>query len=212
MIEAEQLNILRTTSPISYEQQAAIEAQAQAQPALVQVQSFTAVMSGIMAVWMAAYVLQQIIKGFKGETIKRPPLLESSSSSNPRSNPKQQCEYYVGRGKQCSKDADTTIEIKGETVHLCMEHKVLIQRMIDRKESLYMLLGEIKGTQALALKAEGERIAEQIGCKYEGDQYVDNEFQFHYFTDPKTGTTIAASNLEEAREKLKESRETFGVD
>ncbi len=39
-------------------------------------ESFTAVMSVIMAVWAGVFVLQQIVKVFKGEEVKKPPMLE----------------------------------------------------------------------------------------------------------------------------------------
>ncbi|GAI64362.1 unnamed protein product [marine sediment metagenome] len=49
----------------------------QIQPSLTQVtaQQLQAVMAGIMAVWVGAFVLSQVIKVFKGEVIEKPPLL-----------------------------------------------------------------------------------------------------------------------------------------
>lgn len=45
------------------------------QPLQVQAESFTAVMAIIMAIWAGAFVLQQVIKVFKGEEIEKPPLI-----------------------------------------------------------------------------------------------------------------------------------------
>ena len=45
-------------------------------PTLLQVQSFTATMSVIMAVWAGTWVLSQVIKVFKGEEVEKPPLLK----------------------------------------------------------------------------------------------------------------------------------------
>lgn len=44
-------------------------------PTLLQVQSFTATMSVIMAVWAGTWVLSQVIKVFKGEEVEKPPVL-----------------------------------------------------------------------------------------------------------------------------------------
>lgn len=68
MIQPQQITVRETVVPISYEQ-------AQAQP-LVQAQWLQAVMGVVMAVWMAAFVLQQVIKVVKGEIIEEPPLLQ----------------------------------------------------------------------------------------------------------------------------------------
>jgi len=72
MIETQEL-VVGAVTPVSYEQQAVIEAQAQP---IVQIQAFQAVMGVIMAIWFAGYVLQQVIKMFKGEVVEKPPLLE----------------------------------------------------------------------------------------------------------------------------------------
>ena len=47
-------------------------------PTLSQVtaESFTAVMSVIMAVWAGTWVLSQVIKVFKGEEVERPLILK----------------------------------------------------------------------------------------------------------------------------------------
>ncbi|MBA7548665.1 hypothetical protein ES705_41130 [subsurface metagenome] len=44
-------------------------------PTLLQVQSFTATMSVIMAVWVGTFVLSQVIKVVKGEEIEKPPII-----------------------------------------------------------------------------------------------------------------------------------------
>lgn len=44
-------------------------------PLQVTAESFTAVMSVIIAVWAGVFVLSQIIKVFKGEEIEKPPLM-----------------------------------------------------------------------------------------------------------------------------------------
>jgi len=49
--------------------------QEQVQPLQVTAQSFTAVMSVIMIVWMGAFVVQQVIKVIKREEIEKPPIL-----------------------------------------------------------------------------------------------------------------------------------------
>ena len=41
----------------------------------VTAESFTAVMSVIMAVWAGAWVLSQVIKVVKGEEVEKPPIL-----------------------------------------------------------------------------------------------------------------------------------------
>ena len=41
----------------------------------VTAESFAAVMSVIMAIWAGAWVLQQVLKVFKGEEVERPPLI-----------------------------------------------------------------------------------------------------------------------------------------
>ena len=41
----------------------------------VTAESFAVVMSVIMAVWAGAFVLQQVVKVFKGEVIEKPPLI-----------------------------------------------------------------------------------------------------------------------------------------
>ncbi|GAI94828.1 unnamed protein product [marine sediment metagenome] len=41
----------------------------------VTVQSFTATMSVIMAIWAGTWVLSQVIKVVKGEEVEKPPLL-----------------------------------------------------------------------------------------------------------------------------------------
>ena len=41
----------------------------------VTAESFAAVMGVIMAIWAGVFVLQQVIKVFKGEEIERPPLI-----------------------------------------------------------------------------------------------------------------------------------------
>lgn len=45
------------------------------QPLQVEAQALQAVMAVIMAVWVGAFVLQQVIKVFKGEVIEKPPLM-----------------------------------------------------------------------------------------------------------------------------------------
>lgn len=44
-------------------------------PAVVQPQLIQGVLAAIMAVWMAAYVFSQVVKGIKGEEVERPPLV-----------------------------------------------------------------------------------------------------------------------------------------
>jgi hypothetical protein len=48
----------------------------QLQPQAVQVQPqlVQGILAAIMVVWMATYVLSQVIKGFKGEEVEKPPL------------------------------------------------------------------------------------------------------------------------------------------
>ena len=41
----------------------------------VTAESFAMVMSVIMAVWTGVFVLQQVVKVFKGEEVERPPLI-----------------------------------------------------------------------------------------------------------------------------------------
>ena len=49
----------------------------QIQTSLTQVtaQQLQGIMAGIMAIWVGAFVLQQVIKVFKGEVIEKPPLI-----------------------------------------------------------------------------------------------------------------------------------------
>lgn len=60
------------------------------------------------------------------------------------------------------------------------------------------------------IQQEGEAIAAELGLDYGGPQMdTKGKFAFHTLTDPETGTTLAATSLEEARTKLAESREKF---
>ncbi len=52
-----------------------IQPQAVQVPLQVTPQAFQAVMGVIMAVWVGAFVLQQVIKVFKGEVVEKPPLM-----------------------------------------------------------------------------------------------------------------------------------------
>ena len=59
-----------------------LQPQEQVQPLVVQTlpqvtaESFTAVMSVIMAVWAGTWVLSQVIKVFKGEEVEKPLILK----------------------------------------------------------------------------------------------------------------------------------------
>lgn len=57
--------------PVSYEQQAVIDAQGQS---LVQAQWIQGVIGVIMTIWMAVFVTQQVVRMFKGEEVEKPPL------------------------------------------------------------------------------------------------------------------------------------------
>jgi len=43
---------------------------------MLQAQSFTTVIGVLMTIWAGAWVLQQVIKVFKGEEVEKPPLLK----------------------------------------------------------------------------------------------------------------------------------------
>ena len=47
----------------------------QAPPGQVTAQSLQAILAAIMAVWVGAFVLSQVLKVFKGEEIEKPPLI-----------------------------------------------------------------------------------------------------------------------------------------
>ena len=62
----------------------------------------------------------------------------------------------------------------------------------------------------VSIREEGRRIAQQLGVRYEGPQYLRDGFVTHLFTDVAVwGTTFAASTLQEARTKLAEKRRQF---
>ena len=63
----------------------------------------------------------------------------------------------------------------------------------------------------MTIKEEGQKIAEQLGVRYAGPQYGGDEFEFHFFIDPVTGTSFSAKTLEEAKENLIEKRKAFGA-
>jgi hypothetical protein len=58
---------------------------------------------------------------------------------------------------------------------------------------------------------EGERIAREIGVNYSGPQLDKNQFKFHIFIDPKTGSSFTGVDLEDARKRLVNSRKRFGI-
>lgn len=61
-----------------------------------------------------------------------------------------------------------------------------------------------------SIREEGRRIAQQLGLRYEGLQYLRDGFVTHLFTDiAVSGTTFAANTLQEARAKLAEKRRQF---
>lgn len=61
-----------------------------------------------------------------------------------------------------------------------------------------------------SIKEEGWRIAQQLGVRYEGPQYLRDGFATGLFTDVAvSGTTFAANTLQEARAKLAEKRRQF---
>ena len=69
MIKAQQ-TVVGAVTPISYEQ-----AQAQqVQPLTVQAQWIQAVVGVIMTIWLGVFVLQQVVRVFKGEEVEKPPL------------------------------------------------------------------------------------------------------------------------------------------
>jgi hypothetical protein len=66
-----------------------------------------------------------------------------------------------------------------------------------------------EGKSSFLKESAGPSIATSLGLTYNGEQLKDNEFAFYTFTDPQTGSTFGAKDLESARKTLEEMREKF---
>jgi len=61
------------------------------------------------------------------------------------------------------------------------------------------------------IEDEGKTIAEALGVRYDGPQYYNEDFKFHLFTDPLTGSTFAGTSLEDSKKRLGKMRKKFDI-
>src|SRR4030042_782566 len=61
------------------------------------------------------------------------------------------------------------------------------------------------------IEDEGNSIAKSLGVDYTGPQYYKEQFKYHLFTDPLTGSTFAGTLLDDSKKRLKKMREKFNV-
>jgi hypothetical protein len=61
------------------------------------------------------------------------------------------------------------------------------------------------------IEDEGKSITDALAVKYEGPQYLHDDFQFHLFTDPLNGGTFAGTSLEDAKVHFQEQKARFNI-
>jgi hypothetical protein len=113
----------------------------------------------------------------------------------------------VGNVKEALESDLPEFEPKGESKERVtrLQSAIEILERFDPSETIENVLGK----DPLDKKA-GENIAAAIGVRYDGIQEGAGDMPAMYtFTDPGTGTTFLARNLEEAREKLIEAKKAF---
>jgi len=61
------------------------------------------------------------------------------------------------------------------------------------------------------IEDEGKAIADALGVRYDGPQYYNEDFKFHLFTDPLTGSTFAGTSLKDGKKRLGQMRKQFDI-
>jgi len=61
------------------------------------------------------------------------------------------------------------------------------------------------------IEDEGKVIGDALGVRYDGPQYYNEDFKFHLFTDPLTGSTFAGTSLADSKKRLGKMRKKFDV-